>query len=523
MRTPMQPPTIADCGASVVVFLVALPLCLGIALGSGAPLLSGIVAGVVGGILVGSLSGSQLSVSGPAAGLTAIIAATVLQLGSWQAFVVAVVLAGLLQVAAGLLRLGVVADYIPNSVIKGMLAAFGVLLVLKQAPHLVGYDPDFEGDFSFVERDGHNTFTSLADSLRMFEPGAALIGVVALAVLYLWECPAWQRRQVARLLPGPLVAVLAGTALNHGLGPSLRLGAEHLVRLPQSSGAIDVLQHLSLPDWSALGSPLVWKAAVTLAVVASLETLVGLAAVDRLDPLNRVSPPNRELLAQGIGNTVSGLLGGMPMASVIVRSSANVSAGAQSRWSTVLHGGLLLVSALYLARWINTIPLAALAAVLLATGLKLVRLQIFVDFYRQGWVQFAPFVVTIVAVMLTDLLTGLPIGIATGLYFHIRGNFQSAMVLVNEQDRYLLRLRKDVSFFVKPRLRQTLEQVPHGSKLLIDISQADSMDHDIVDTLNEFAHHAALHGIAVQLRRNPHHSSQARLAFDLPPESMTEA
>lgn len=523
MRNSWTLPSAADLSASVVVFLVALPLCLGIALGSGAPLLAGIVAGVVGGILVGALSGSHLSVSGPAAGLTAIVAAAVTQLGSWQAFVVAVVLAGLLQIAAGALRLGVLADYIPNSVIKGMLAAIGVLLILKQAPHLVGYDPDFEGDFSFVEHDGHNTFSSIADALRMFQPGAVVIGLVALALLQLWDLPLVKRLPGLRWLPGPLVAVLAGLGLNQLFGTSLRLGSEHLVQLPLASGVGDVAHHLTAPQWSELRNPLVWKAALTLAVVASLETLLGIAAVDKLDPLNRVTPPNRELVAQGVGNTLSGLLGGLPMTSVIVRSSANVNAGATSRWSSVLHGILLLVSACYLAHWLNYVPLAALAAVLIATGYKLAKIQIFKDFYRQGWDQFAPFVVTIVAVVLTDLLTGILIGIAAGLYFHIRSNFQTSMVMVHEQDRYLLRLRKDVSFFVKPRLRQTLEQVPRGAKLLIDISKADYIDHDIVDTLNEFAHHAAANGIAVQVRRNPHRASQSRLAIELPDETILEA
>ncbi len=508
-----------DGPASVVVFLVAVPLCLGIALGSGAPLLSGIVAGVVGGLVVGALSRSPLSVSGPAAGLTVIVAAAITATGSFQAFLVAVVIAGLLQIGAGVLKLGSLGDFVPNSVIKGMLAAIGLLLILKQAPHLVGYDRDFTGDDAFFQRDGETTFSALAVAARAVAPAAAAVGLAALLVLWLWERPALKKRAAFKAVPGPMVAVLVAVGLHELLAlrwPELRLSAEHLVQLPAPAGPGDLVGQLAFPDLRQLGNLEVWKAGATLAVVASLETLLSIAAVDKLDPLNRVTPPNRELVAQGVGNTLSGLLGGLPVTSVIVRSSANVNAGARTRLSTMMHGALLLLSALFFARFLNLVPLAALAAILVFTGYKLARVELFREHFAQGWDQFVPFLATIAAILLTDLLVGVVLGIAVGAVFVLRTNFQRSLLLVSDGDRYLLRLRKDVSFFSKPVLRRTLEEVPAGSYLLVDLSRADFIDHDVVDVLNEFAHHAQLKDIRVEVRRNAASPAHRRLKLDAP-------
>jgi MFS superfamily sulfate permease-like transporter len=505
---------VVDLSASMVVFLVALPLCLGLALGAGAPLLSGIVAGVVGGVLVGALSRSPLSVSGPAAGMTAIVAAGIADAGSWSAFAIAVVIAGALQVAAGVVRLGNLIDFIPNSVVRGVLAAIGVLLILKQAPHLIGYDPDYEGDFSFWQRGGDNTFSALEHAAEMFEPGAAVIGVGALLVLWLWERPWRQRVPVLGQLPGGLVAVLVAVACVQWLGgavPWLQLGAEHLVQLPDVAGPSAVLAQLTLPDVHAVTSVAVWRAGATLALIASLETLVGVATVDKLDPEHRQTPPNRELLAQGLGNIVSGALGGLPVTSFVVRNSVNVAAGARSRWSAIGHGVLLLVSVLFLGRYLNHVPLCALAAVLIATGYKLTQPQVYREMQAAGRDQFLPFLVTIAGVLLTDLMVGIGIGIAAGVYFHVRSNFRNTMVLVSDGNNFLLRLRKDVSFFAKSQLRQRLAEVPAGARLLIDVAKVDSIDDDIIDLLREFTERATRMGIQVELRRDEARAAQRRI------------
>ncbi len=510
----------ADFRASIVVFLIAVPLCLGIALGSGAPLPAGIVAGIVGGIVVGALSGSALSVSGPAAGLTAIVAAAIVGLGSWPAFLTAVVIAGGLQLAAGASKLGSIADFVPNAVIRGMLAAIGLLLILKQFPHLIGYDKDYAGDFAFSQASGENTFSALPHALQAVTPTAAMVGALAMAILWTWERPWLKRIAALAAVPGPLVAVLASVAASKGLaalGTAWTLESEHLVQLPEVQSASGFLAHLSFPDFARVTDPAVWKAGATLAIVASLETLLGVAAVDKLDPLNRVSPPNRELMAQGAGNMLAGLLGGLPMTSVIVRSSANVNSGGRSRLSTILHGILLLAAALFAARWLNLIPLAALAAILVFTGYKLAKVEIFRELWAQGKEQFIPFAVTIGAILITDLLSGILVGIAVGIFFHIQANFRTAVTLVHDGPNYLLRLRKDVSFFVKPTLRRTLETVPRDAFLLVDLSAADSIDRDIIDVINEFAHHAQLKNITVQVRRNPTRPAHAAIRFDAKP------
>jgi SulP family sulfate permease len=485
-----------------VVFLVALPLCLGIALASGAPLFSGIVAGVVGGIVVGSLSGSQLMVSGPAAGLTAIVLSAIATLGSFQLFLVSVVLAGLMQVGLGVARAGIIGYYFPSSVIKGMLAAIGLILILKQLPHAVGYDADYVGNESFRQPNDENTFSAIGDALARVQPGAAIISALSLLVLILWSRPAFKRLKV---VPAPLVVVLIGLGLNllfTRVAPAFALGAEHLVQLPvpRSSGEFAAL--LTFPDWSGIVNPAVWVTAVTIAIVASLETLLSLEATDKMDPYKREAPPNRELLAQGVGNTLSGLVGGLPVTGVIVRSAANLDAGARTRWSAISHGVLLLVAVLAAGRLLNQIPLAALAAVLLYTGFKLAHPKLFVAAWRTGRRHFATFVVTIVAILLTDLLVGIGIGVSLGLLFILLEQSRApGFNDVTPAGGVLRRLvlPEQVTFLHKASVAQTLEAIPPGSRVEIDGRQARQLDHDVLELITDFRETARLRGIDLRI------------------------
>ncbi len=495
----------ADFPAAVVVFLVALPLCLGIALGSNAPLFSGIIAGVVGGIIVGSLSGSSLSVSGPAAGLTAIVAVAIGKMPVYEAFLLSVVIAGILQIIFGFLGAGIIGDYVPNSVIRGMLAAIGIILILKQFPHLVGYDTNFSGDEAFFQIDRKNTFSELLYSVNYLSLGAIIIGGVSILILLAWDLPFFKSKALFKYIPGPLAVVVVGTLISVGLqrlGGRWDLATNHYVKLPVASDFSTFTGFFRLPDWSYLGNYHVWVTGLTIALVASLETLLSIEAIDKLDPYNRSTPTDRELKAQGIGNLVSGMLGGLPITSVIVRSSANLNAGAKTRLSTLLHGSLLLLSVLLIPGLLNTIPLSALAAILIMTGYKLAKPTLFKEFHSKGWDQFVPFVVTIIAILLSDLLIGILIGMGVALFFLIRSNFRSAVMIVHDQNKYLLRFRKDVSFLNKPIVKDKLEAVPENSYVLIDLTRADFIDKDVIDVLNEFMHHAHLKNIQVEIRKS---------------------
>ena len=493
-----------DVPSSIVVFLVALPLCLGIALGSNAPLFSGIIAGIVGGIVIGFLSGSQLSVSGPAAGLTAIVVVAIGKLPSFEAFLLAVVLCGVFQIILGFIRAGILGDYVPNCVIKGMLAAIGIILILKQFPHLIGYDKNFLGDESFLQRDNENTFSGIFRALAAITPGAAIIGGGSLIIFIIWE-KFVSKKKFARLIPAPLVVVLIAVAVNWlfaTTAPGYALKPEHLVNIPVASSAGEFLSFFTLPDWSQFMNKEVWIAGVTLALVASLETLLSIEAIDDLDPYQRVTPTNRELKAQGVGNLLSGLIGGLPITSVIVRSSANVNAGARTRMSTVYHGILLLLCVALIPGLLNLIPTAALAAVLILTGYKLAKPSLFKAFYRKGWDQFLPFIITIVAILFTDLLTGVMIGIGVGLFFIIRSNFKTSVLVVHDHNKFLVRLRKDVSFLNKPIIKNKLEKVPENASVIIDTSRADFIDKDIVEVIEDFMLHAHLKNIKVAVKRS---------------------
>jgi carbonic anhydrase len=493
----------ADFPASVVVFLVALPLCLGVALASGAPLFSGVIAGIVGGIVVGSLSKSPLSVSGPAAGLTVIVFAAIEQLPTYEAFLLAVMIGGVIQVALAATRSGIAAEFVPSSVITGMLAAIGLILILKQVPHAIGYDGEFEGSFEFIQADGSNTFSAIFNAVRRhLSAGALLIAFASLVFLFWWD-KARPKDGPLRFVPGPLVVVLIGVGGNALLGllmPRWQLGPSHLVQVPIATSFNEFTSFFATPDFSQIGNGAVWTVALTLAIVASLESLLSVKAVDELDPQRRTTPKNRELMAQGGGNIVSGMIGGLPITSVIVRSSANVDSGAQSKLSTILHGTWLLLSVALIPFLLNLIPLAALAAVLIATGYKLTKPKLFTERYKQGWTQFVPFVVTIVAILFTDLLIGIVIGLVVGFVFVIARNFRSAITFVCDDGDCLIRARRNLYFIHKYELQTKLGLVPDDVNLLIDLSSTSYVDLDNVDIINAFIKGADYRRINVTVR-----------------------
>jgi len=493
---------LADIPAAFVVFLVALPLCLGIALGSGAPLFSGLIAGIVGGIVVGTLSGSHLSVSGPAAGLTAIVAAAILKMPAYETFLLAVVIAGIIQVGLGFAKAGVLGDYVPSSAIKGMLSAIGLILILKQLPHLVGYDADFEGDYKFVQTDSENTFSGIIKAFEKITPLALLVGFVSLGLQIFWDKILIKKSKLFQLIPAPLIVVFVGGSIAFFANERFALREDQMVNLAVASSIQDFFTFFTMPDWSSLTNRTVWLTAITLAIVASLETLLNIEAADDLDPYQRVTPTNRELKAQGIGNIASGLLGGLPVTSVVVRTSVNLNAGAKTKLSAITHGILLLLSVALIPVVLKLIPLSALAAILIYTGYKLAKPAIFKELYKKGLDQFIPFVVTALAIIFTDLLTGIIIGIVVGLFFVLRSNFKTALFVVNDENKYLFRLRKDVSFLNKPILKVKLEKVPENGYVLIDISRADFIDKDVIEVINDFMKHAQLKNIKVEIKKS---------------------
>lgn len=496
----------SDAPAGIVVFLVALPLCLGIALASGAPLFSGVIAGIVGGLVVGSLSGSHLSVSGPAAGLTVIVLNAITDLGTFETFLLAVFLAGVIQVILGIIKAGIIGHFFPSSVIKGMLSAIGLILILKQIPHALGDDQNYEGDEAFLQFDGENTFTEIALAIQNIELGAFIICAISIAILILWETRIFKNFNWTRVVPGPLVAVVFGIFANSILYakaiPSLFLTGKHLVSLPKIESATDFFNELTLPDFSQITNPDVLIVALTIAIIASLETLLSLDAVDKLDPYRRIAPASRELWAQGAGNMISGLIGGLPVTAVIVRSTANISSGAKTKVSAVFHGFLLLSSVTLFPRVLNLIPLSALAAVLLMVGYKLAKPSLFKSVYKQGMDQFLPFVITILAILFTDLLVGITIGICVGLFFVIKANLHQAITVKKIDDKSsIITLEKDVSFLNKAFLRLTLKKIPANSTLIVDETESIFIDHDIAETIDDFLLTAENKNITVEIRQ----------------------
>jgi MFS superfamily sulfate permease-like transporter len=492
-----------DLRSSVVVFLVALPLCLGIALASGAPLFSGLLAGIIGGIVVGTLSGSSVSVSGPAAGLTTIVAVAILELGSFEAFLFSVALAGVIQIILGFAKAGAIGHFFPVSVIKGMLAAIGLILILKQIPHAFGYDADFEGDESFFQPDGRNTFSELLEAWNFLSPGAVVVSILSVLLIISWDSNRLQRYKFFRLMPSALAAVLLGVSLNSLFNyalPYFVIGQRHLVTVPVPAEASWLSTFITFPDFSFWLNPKIYITAVTIAIVASLETLLSIEACDKMDRSHSITPLNRELKAQGVGNLISGLLGGLPVTSVIVRSSANINAGARTRASAISHGIILVISVLLFPGLLKMIPLSCLAGILIVVGFKLTKPSFYKEMYRRGMSQFLPFVITVLAVIFTDLLQGVFMGILVAIYFILKTNFQKAVILVSSEDNFMIRFTKDVSFLHKNALRKALEKIPKDTRLLIDGSKAQFMDEDIKEMVADFTESAMTKNIEVELK-----------------------
>lgn len=496
-----------DLPASIVVFFVALPLCLGIALASGAPLFSGVIAGIVGGIIVGMASGSQLGVSGPAAGLAVIVLTAIGTLGSFQTFLLAVVLAGLIQLALGFFKAGFIAYFVPSSVIKGMLTGIGLLIVLKQIPHALGYDIDFEGDESFLQADGSNTFTTLMDAWNLLTPGPLLIALVSLAILIFWDVFLTKKHRVFQILQGPIVVVLVGILFNYLFQTNVlnfSLAANQIVSLPEASNLTDFLGQFTFPDFSQLTNLEVYKLAVVIAIIASLETLLCVEATDKLDPIKRITPTNRELKAQGLGNLISGLIGGLPVTQVIVRSSANIAFGAKTKMSAILHGIWMLLSAITIASLLNMIPLASLAAILIMVGYKLAKPSLFANMYKLGWEQFVPFIATVIAILFTDLLTGIAIGMVFGIFFTLHHSYRNSHYMKDNQttqegqEVHQIVLAEEVSFFNKPSIINALEAIPANSKVVIDCSNSKSIAYDVAEFIRDYPLHAKLKNITVE-------------------------
>ena len=481
----------SDFASGLVVFLVALPLCLGIAMASGAPLFSGIISGIVGGIIVGYLSKSHLSVSGPAAGLTAIILTAITDLGAFDIFLTAVFIAGIIQLLLGFIKAGSISNYFPTNVIEGMLAGIGIIIILKQLPHAFGYDSDFEGDMSFSQYDGSNTFSAVLGLLNYVQLGSIVITLVSLTILISWDKVPFLKK--LKLVPGALIAVIIGVVLNEifiASGSSLEIAKEHLVSLPIPTTIEEFKGIIVTPNFTAFTNPKVWMIGLTIAIVASIETLLCIEAADRMDAQKRYTDTNVELKAQGIGNLISSLLGGLPMTSVVVRTSANNNAGAKSKMSAIIHGILLLISVLAIPVVLNKIPLATLAAILLLVGYKLAKPATFIHFWQKGKYQFVPFIATLLAVVFTDLLKGVALGIIISIIFVLKGNLKRAYSFKKEEyaegDVIHINLAQEVSFLNKAAIKSTLNDIPEHSKVIIDASETVYIAHDILDLIREF-------------------------------------
>jgi len=497
----------SDLPASIVVFFVAVPLCLGIALASGAPLFSGIIAGIVGGIIVGIASGSSLGVSGPAAGLAVIVLTSIASLGSWPAFLLAVVIAGIIQLALGFAKAGFIAYFFPSSVIKGMLTGIGLLIILKQIPHALGWDKDAEGDDAFLQADGQNTFSEIAKALDFITPGAVLIAIISLAILILWDSVLTKKHKIFQLIQGPIVVVVLGIIMNYLFKSGtldFSLAEDQVVRLPVAKNLTEFFSQFTFPDFSAIKNIEVWKIAIVLAIVASLETLLSVEATDKMDPNKRITPTNRELKAQGLGNIFSGLIGGLPVTQVIVRSSANISFGGKTKLSTILHGVFLLISAITIAGVLNMIPLASLAAILFMVGYKLAKPMLFKQMYKLGWEQFIPFLATVIGILATDLLKGITIGILFGIFYTLRHSYRNShymkeTVTTEEgHEVHHLVLAEEVSFFNKASVIKELENIPKNSKVIIDCTNSKSIAYDVVELIRDFRSNAKTKNITVE-------------------------
>ncbi len=495
-----------DIPASIVVFFVALPLCLGIALASGAPLFSGLIAGIIGGIVVGALSGSKIGVSGPAAGLAAIVLTAIGTLGSYENFLVAVVLGGVIQILFGVLKAGIIGYYFPSSVIKGMLTGIGVIIILKQIPHFIGYDSDPTGDLTFFQVDSSSNITEIFNSLNFLQPGSALIGLIALVILIFWDKVLSKKGKIFQVIQGPLVVVALGILFqsvtqNHSF---LQIAQSHLVSVPIPNDISSFLNQFSFPNFDAITNTEVWVVAFSIALVASLETLLCVEATDKIDPNKNVTPTNRELLAQGTGNIISGLIGGLPITQVIVRSSANIQSGGRTKISTIIHGFLLLISVIIIPTLLNKIPLSVLAAVLLVVGYKLAKPSLFIKMYKIGWKQSIPFTVTVLGIVFIDLLYGIGLGLSVGVVVILIKSYQNSFFLHKEggdvdDGKIKITLAEEVTFFNKGAILKELDSLPTNSFLELDVRKTRFLDYDIIEILEDFAFKAKEREITIKL------------------------
>lgn len=495
-----------DIPASIVVFFVALPLCLGIALASGAPLFSGLIAGIVGGIIVGALSGSQIGVSGPAAGLAAIVLTAIGALGGYENFLVAVVLGGAIQIIFGVLKAGIIAYYFPSSVIKGMLTGIGIIIILKQIPHFFGYDADPEGDFAFFQVDGENTISEIFNSLNFINPGATVVAFLSLGILVLWDKILTKKAKIFQLIQGPLVAVFMGIIFYNLTKDSSMwsISPDHLVSVPIPDTFDSFMGQFSFPNFQVIVRPEIWITAFTIALVASLETLLCVEATDKLDPHKNVTPTNRELLAQGTGNIISGMIGGLPITQVIVRSSANIQSGGRSKLSSIIHGFFLLISVILIPRLLNMIPLSVLASILFIVGYKLAKPALFKQMYDLGWKQFIPFTVTVLGIIFTDLLIGIGLGLAVGIVVILIKSYQNSHFLhiedkSNGKHRIKITLAEEVTFFNKGAILKELDSLPRETSLELDVRKTRYLDNDIIEILDDFALKAKERNIDIHL------------------------
>jgi MFS superfamily sulfate permease-like transporter len=495
----------SDIKAGIVVYLVALPLCLGISMACGVPLLSGIIAGIIGGILVTSISNSRFSVSGPAAGLTVIVIHAITDLGSLPLFFAAVVAAGTIQITLGLLRAGNICNFVPNAVIKGMLAGIGIILILKQLPHLVGYDADPEGDLFFHQTDGETSLTELGKMLQYVTPGSVVVSIVSFILLFIAQRKFYRRDPILSYIPGPLLVVIFGILMCISFRgfPALKITSEHLVQLPLIRTASDLRESLTFPDFQFVLTTKFWLIAFTIAIIASLETLLSIEAIEKLDPDKHQTNPNRELIAQGTGNMVSGLLGGLPLTSVIVRSSANITAGAKTKISVLLHAVLLLLSVLFLAQVLCLIPNSSLAVILIFTGYKLAKVSLFTFHFKMGMDQFLPFITTIIVMLGTDMLKGVGAGLVVSVIYIIRFNLKSTFETAEEEIEgrkvYLIRLPQHATFFNKGFMSEYLSKIPEHSRVIIDGTINKSTDKDVLEVLSDFKETTRKRNITLQL------------------------
>ena len=481
-----------DFPASIVVFFVAIPLCLGIALASGAPLFSGLIAGIIGGIVVGSISGSSLGVSGPAAGLAAIVLAAISSLG-YENLLLAVVIGGIIQIGFGLLKAGIIGYYFPNSVIKGMLTGIGIIIILKQIPHFFGYDSVPQGDWAFFQVDGENTFSEIFNMVNNISPGATIIAIIGMTILILWEAVLSKKGKFFKLVQGPLVAVVAGIVFYLLTKDSETLGIskDHLVNVPVPDSFDSFIGQFTVPSFEMIGTMEIWITGFTIALVASLETLLCVEATDKLDPHKRTTPTNRELFAQGTGNVMSGLIGGLPITQVIVRSSANIQSGGQTKMSAIIHGFLLLISVVIIPNILNYIPLSVLAAILFLVGYKLAKPALFKEMYIKGWKQFIPFMITIIGIVFGDLLIGIGLGLGVGIVVILIKSYQNSYFLhIESEDNgnktVKMTLAEEVTFINKGAIIKELNELESNSYLIMDVRKSRYLDNDIIEVLDDF-------------------------------------